>query len=371
MGFSETSFCHVKSCTEILSEISQKLSEHGIADQYNYEIKTPTVRSIKSEPGQHGGTWITLERIGETWSSAYTTVRFDNQGDPRWFIEVAGEEVAAFFGFKIIDDKHMRVPDFTEFNHALEKMNLTLVAHGEEKLPIQFYLTKDESYVPLRKYVQNFLDEQAIPMAPSGNHMLHDLSFHTGGIFLPPELIQYQLERMRYESAFFNHLHKIYKSNPAVLKAIAYYRFLNDFEKTIDIDIGTADVNPVIPELRFLKEMTLEEFFGERVGLTLTGMPHSPEQRFIETLTDGWLFRWAQLPHGVKFEMEKWELAKKHLPVKKIIAELKKFTQTYPVKTNFNPQKSFAESNVAVGELICRKINEKRLLLLKMMEFLH
>ncbi len=250
-------------CKDHFAELEEKLAKNSLVTSTTEEIiaqSEPTVRQIGSQPGQHGGQLIVLERTGPSWGSRANTRGFDFQGDPRWFVETVGPEAASFFGFRILDNKTMTVPDFQEFTAALAKVNARLASEGKEVVPVNFYQTIDNANVKVGRYVRTFLENRGLPMAPFDNHRIHDLSFHTGAIFLPKELLDTAAARIEYHEAFAELLKNKYSQPPRSEAAISYSYFIK-FIDTSQIDNGTAMVGPEIAD--YLRDSAQDEFAGK------------------------------------------------------------------------------------------------------------
>lgn len=167
---------------------------------------SPTVQVGTAQLGRHGGRLITLQRTGKQWGSNHTTVGYDVQGDPRWFVEAAGCGTADFFGFKLLSPNLISVPDRREFAGAVEKVNDRLAAAGEEPIGVTFYDSPERGGFKFKDYIDAFVARFALPVASGGNHFVHDISFHSGAIFIPPEAVRAGADRMRYMEGFAEEL---------------------------------------------------------------------------------------------------------------------------------------------------------------------
>gem|GEM_PF-4692805 len=243
-------------CELALRTVQAAVGEGPRTENYDSSVKgetdaRPTVEVVQSEAGVHGGKILTLERIGARWISDYRTVQFDPQGDPRWFIEVMGPRAAEFFGFKILSDRKVRVPDGNEFNGALEKINKQLKSMGKEPIEIRFYVTPGNENTMVAEYVRDFGFRGGLPLAASGNHLLHDLSFHTGAIFIPGDLVRLSRFFARYLDLYLKFLEEKYAAEPEKSAAVKHYAFLLRMNQTISIDTATGVVNPgIVASLR-------------------------------------------------------------------------------------------------------------------------
>ncbi len=237
-------------CATFFEQVSQLAESPGEADSFVdiSLIETPTVDVVQEVAGQHGGKLFLIQRRdGAQWGSVNKTVGFDPQGDPRWFIEILGPKAAAFFGFKKINSSYMTVPNQIEFNTALIKVNKALEQQGEPGIPIHFYATGNDNNVKVRDYIEKYVNNLGIPIAQSGNHLIHDLSFHTSSIILPKEILHYKAAAVEFQMEFFKYLKEKHKNDSEeTKKAISFYEFLFAFEATTDIDSLTGLIGPML-----------------------------------------------------------------------------------------------------------------------------
>ncbi len=355
-------------CTTLLKNLINEIQETGLTNRnygnYDSWIRTPTIRTVKFKNGNHGGQLIQIELIGDTWFSDHRTVKYDPQGDPRMFIEVVGGDMADFFGFKMIDAKNMFIPDYQEFMAALTKINKALEQKGEQKLSIQFYQTSDNENVSVSTYVNKFLLMQAIPMAPSGNHLLHDISFHSGGIFLPQEIIDFKKKKLLYEFQFFAELKKIYDNQPEELKAVKYFEYLNNFRNTVEIDNGTAGVNTSITDFNVhshqLRGDGDREKFFEQFKSDFTGGTRNP---YIDLLNFFQITEYKQ-QSNIDEQIDPAKVSKhlSFISVKQFEKHLTKFSANYDIEMHkFNPHLTYeAQTTSRIGGM-CETINGKRM----------
>lgn len=233
-------------CEKALLAVQAALGENPRTEVYNDESRRtskPTVALEKLIPGMHGGQLLILTKTGTRWLSDYRTVQYDPQGDPRWFIEVMGHEAAAFFGFKILADTRVQVPDGREFEGALKKINAQLSKMGVEPIEVSFYVNQGEGNTKVADYVRAFGESGGLPMASGGNHLIHDLSFHTGAIFLPGSLVRLGKYFARYLDGFLEFITRKYADDPARAAAVKHIAFLMRMNHTITIDTATGTVS--------------------------------------------------------------------------------------------------------------------------------
>lgn len=148
-----------------------------------------TVTFGKELEGRHGGKRHVVRKLdGKPWGSEYQEAVNAPQGDPRSYIELLGVEGAKFFGFEMLSETEMTVPDAAEFNGAIEKINVKLVAQGLAPIPIRLYEQHGSAVVD---YVDHWGNGLAPLNAKLNTHRVHDLSVHSGVVFLPPEVAEH------------------------------------------------------------------------------------------------------------------------------------------------------------------------------------
>ncbi len=214
--YSNISFAAPIQCSDIL-----QVSHEAITTNFSEATSRSTVEITNEINGSHGGKLLVLHKSGETWVSQFITFHFDLQGDPRWFIGSVGENVAAFFGFRIIDTQTMTIPNATEFQNALDKVNKVLIAEGKEPVSIRFK-TDDLESSPMQGYIDTFRTLQ-LPLASDGNHLVHDMSFHTGTIFIPNRIIDAAEKRVSFSTDFMSFLAKRKGEHSELIDSINKY----------------------------------------------------------------------------------------------------------------------------------------------------
>jgi hypothetical protein len=243
------SLASVRDCEASLRAVQEALGDNPKTEAYDESARfrtTPSVDTIGSAPGRHGGRILTLHKTGTRWLSDHRTVGYDPQGDPRWFIEVMGYEAAEFFGFKLLSDTRVQVPDGREFNGAIREINKHLTDMHEEPIGVSFYETKSEGNTKVEHYVRQFGESGGLPMAPGGNHLIHDLSFHAGAIFLSGPLLQLGKYFARFLDGYLNYLAKKYAGDPERTSALRHIALLLRMNHTVTIDTGTGTLSPGI-----------------------------------------------------------------------------------------------------------------------------
>jgi len=244
-------------CGEVLRASADQASYSG----YGY-TKKPSVTYVDRRPGRHGGQQIRIRRITREWGSSYTLYVLAAQGDPRDFINVFGKETAAFFGFEMISDKEMWIPDASEFNGALSAVKARLVAKGLSVPPAQFYPQGEASPLWYRDYLFEFGWKDALPIGDENPgtqehllHLIHDLSFHSvGALLLDPEAIRWAADQSKVHVDFVDFLLSSYNSLPPDEKKDVTHEQLNTLAKLILleqvswVDVGTANLGVHVHE---------------------------------------------------------------------------------------------------------------------------
>lgn len=224
-----------QTCSSILAPTVQDPIHINLEDA----AYRPTVEVTKTIDGNHGGKLHIVKKTwrGE-WISDYATFAFDVQGDPRWFIGAMGEKAANFFGFEIIDSETITVPDAIEFQGALDKVNQVLISQGNEPVLLSLS-TEDISQKPISGYLDALLGSK-LPFATEGNHLIHDVSFHTGHIFTPPRLLKIAQTRTLFTLNFFKFIQK--QEHPLLKHVMSILPYVK-VQLVHGFDNGTAFAN--------------------------------------------------------------------------------------------------------------------------------
>ncbi len=200
--------CPALNCREALALVERHLGlQPNFSDEYRHFERTILSSPQLKVVGLHGGYRIPILRIGEVWPSDYHEGPNAPQGDPRNFITAFGLDTALFFGFSLLSPRDAEIPDFTEFNGALRKVNTELIRVGAEPIGMRYYPCLGE--VGPTRYLFEFVENGAIPLAQREAAQLHDLSFHSMSIVLPNDLIAYARRQTRVVVEFSDYLKKI------------------------------------------------------------------------------------------------------------------------------------------------------------------
>jgi|GEM_PF-3842514 len=158
----------------------------------------------KSEDGKNGGKRYLVERKG-TWSDTLSV-------DLRFYPEVLGIESAKYFGFEIVDDHHMWIPDADEVRGTIEKYNATLPPDDSRRIAISVYSIPDAS-TSRDAYLEAFVARGAIPISKKGETFLRNASVRPlQGLFLPVELVQVLRNRIRFALELSRDLKKKFRN---------------------------------------------------------------------------------------------------------------------------------------------------------------
>lgn len=129
--------------------------------------------------GSHGGNRIAVERQG-TWSDTrkdFTKGGGDIVLDLRTWPQVLGSKEADFFGYRVVSDKFVILPDEKELSGAISKFNEGLPANAPERIAIDYYPTKS-SFNSKATYVRKFAEEGKLPISTNGRQFYHDTLGH-------------------------------------------------------------------------------------------------------------------------------------------------------------------------------------------------
>lgn len=354
-------------CEKALLAVQAVLGEGPKTESYSHGARgqsSPTVRIEASIQGEHGGQRLVLKRTGARWLSDYRSVNFDPQGDPRWFIETMGSEAAEFFGFKILDDDRVIVPDGIEFSGALKKINAQLLKMAKEPIEISFYVTASDTNTNVAKYVRAYGETHGLPMAPSGNHLLHDLSFHSGAIFIPGDLVRLSGYFARFLDGYLEFMQQKYQHDPEQAKAAKHIAFLMRMNHTVTIDSSTGTVNPgIVASLRKpgLKE-SLEILFTPTV--LISGEGHNARSYFEKKIKALSATNKSHISeyHGLA-PTERIIEALKSLSTNQLLEDLNEFAAQKRVPGHQLYDSVYVPQTVEVLESFCKGISQRRLVI--------
>lgn len=218
----------------------------GPAITTHYQGATPveTVFVAGSQEGRHGLVNYILDRSHGPWLSNIAKFSFAPQGDPRWFVGAFGEEVARFFDFEIRDARTMIIPSTSAFRAAVEKVNAVLARRHQQQIGLDFD-DGDITAKPLSMYLDKFVgNPMTLQFAAEGAHLIHDISFHSGAIILPNELLRIARDRIHFIRNFFEFaLNTTAQINPELQQRLKDIKKYLSFFLVRGIDNGTAFSN--------------------------------------------------------------------------------------------------------------------------------
>jgi hypothetical protein len=363
-------------CEKALHSIQAALGGGPTTEVYDDEARertaAPSVTLEETFAGEHGGKRMILRKTGAHWLSNYRSVRFDPQGDPRWFIETMGAEASEFFGFKVIGDDRVMMPDGKEFTGALEKINARLKAMGEEPVEVSFYTTSGNENTKVTDYIRAFGTAGGIPIAAGGNHLIHDLSFHTGAIFLPPDVARFGKYVARFLDGYLDYLTQKYANDPAKAAAVKHFAYLLRMNHTVTIDTATAMVSPgIVASLRRPGEREAMELLFTPTGL-MSAMGQTAYLYFttkIDSLdpTDmRYLNEYSGLSSSDKpgaSQSQRTAAALKNLGITELIAALREYNNGAGPAGHKSLKNATFPPTEEVHDRLCQDVGRRRLLI--------
>lgn len=183
------------------TEVRERLLDRVYDRELDREpLDVPSLRLRKRISGHPFGEQWVVERTGDSWFSNYQDDSRAVQGNPKWLIEALGPQAALVFGFQQLSSRELLVPSVELLNRAIEEINRRLPS--VEAIPLSFYpqLNANKDY-----YNRMFALRGALPVGPppeidasaepmqrmaTTNRFIHDLSFHSSAILLPPRTLE-------------------------------------------------------------------------------------------------------------------------------------------------------------------------------------
>jgi len=360
-------------CIELLTEVQNilnvdKKARADLKETIDGVSSLPTVKFKRERTGRHGGKLLIFEKVGKLWVSDHRTVGYDPQGDPRSFITVLGERAAEFFGFKMISENLIQVPDAAEFMGAVEKINAYLKSKNIPPIALTYYSTNDNENVKVAHYIKMFMDHLGIPLAQSGNHLLHDLDFHTGGIFIPSELLELKTETNHYMEKFISFLTQKFSQDSVQAKAIRYFSYVWRMRETTNIDNATG--LPTIGLLLYMHKPSYENtVLFDNITELLTNDGRSPKallEKFIKDLNNfiSYIQELGFSPLGT-YGFAKLHKSEEHLKAVSIVtllASLEEFDVANPLPADLLAKFEAAKSP-SVKDKYCEEMTARRLII--------
>lgn len=145
--------------------------------------------------GRQGEGYYILRKIGKTWRSNGATDYFGVQSDPTWIISTLGPKLAAFFGFRIMEDNFMIAPNSALFNQRIRVINKFLKRKGYQEISARWAdeisdvisrnSTQHEKWTYAESYIRRFFYDNTSPFQPK--EIVHDIAHHATDILVTKE----------------------------------------------------------------------------------------------------------------------------------------------------------------------------------------
>ncbi|MBK7844444.1 MAG: hypothetical protein IPJ71_12215 [Bdellovibrionales bacterium] len=147
---------------------------------------------VDYQPGKHGGKRLIVKRKGPWFD--FKNELDEKVGDAvldlRANIFLLGEKEAAFFGFELLDDFTLTVPDVMELNGAISRFNSGLRTEDPRRIVISVYEIPDVTN-SIKDYLGNFIHNGQIPISQKGKGFFHDIGVHAiEGFFVDNRLVE-------------------------------------------------------------------------------------------------------------------------------------------------------------------------------------
>lgn len=147
---------------------------------------------VGSQTGKRGGKRLIVKRKGP-WFDLKDEIDEkvgDVVPDLRANIFLLGEKEAAFFGFELLDDFTLTVPDIVELNGAISRFNSGLRSEDPRRIVISAYEIPDVTN-SLTDYLGKFIGTGQIPISQKGKGFFHDIGAHAiEGFFVDNRLVE-------------------------------------------------------------------------------------------------------------------------------------------------------------------------------------
>ena len=200
------------------------------------------VKEVYRSKGRYGGERVHLRRVGAQWLSSANSSEYAPAGDPRFFVFAFGEKTAKFFGFQIISETEMIIPNPVEFAGAVRLLNQQLKKMGKAAISFDFHASVgvESSEDFLNKLVRN----RSLPFANNFPVLLHDASFHSGSIALPQAVADHIIERIKFHVEFVAFLRNKYRTQ-GIAKASEVEQAIKNYTDGVAraFDYGFAQQN--------------------------------------------------------------------------------------------------------------------------------
>lgn len=182
---------------------------------------------------------VSIARLDDQpWNSTFSPVDGSDAklGDPRRFLGMLRDyspavalRVAHYFGFGMIDDRHLLAPGVLLFQKQI-------AALGLDASP-EYYPVHGE--VSVRDVLENYAKNLGLPMDTDGLLRIHDLSYHSGLIFLPPTLLRHSQRQIQAFLEFLDFIAPEIAQAPSATELMVSLANLTTFVAgTIDTSTG-------------------------------------------------------------------------------------------------------------------------------------
>lgn len=218
-------------------------------------------------PGRFGHDLLEVRRNDHAWRSGYSALKNAPQGDPRWMTIALGPEAAKFFGYSVESDKQAYIPSAEELTAAIRAFNDGLSPNAPERIEVSYY-SSSKPQSPSREYLSNFVDRGALPVSPEETTRIHDLSWHSGAIFIPTEVLTLARRQAKATLDFVDYLktrNPSWKEDPVLVTII---RGLLQHRTNL-VDYGTGNIMFGITETgdayndRYILKSVFEDLVGK------------------------------------------------------------------------------------------------------------
>lgn len=196
---------------KLRKDIKNRLNEE-IAE----EVEDQSYVIIGDIPGLHGG------RLKVVWRRADPQINPSHRrdyfrGNPHWFVDLVGPEIAAYFGYWILSKDIMLIPNATEATVAIAKLNRAV--EPSDRISVTFYEPKSNR-VSNDEFGIRFgsMSGPELPIALTGDQAMHDISYHFSMILMPVEASTVISAQHRAISEFYRFVKSHYLDSDDIFK---------------------------------------------------------------------------------------------------------------------------------------------------------